>query len=535
MPAQDHAKEIGLESINQEVLKAQLEILGCDWMEGRATGTKGAYMAADYIASMMKLYGLEPGGDMDRTYPSREERHNGVESYQYQSYFQNFNLLKSLPEKEENLRIIIEDKESMKQLLPNARTDFIMNSSVEGISIKAPVVFVGYGYKNEEENYNDFKGVDVKGKIILRLQGYPGVNDENSPAYSKFHEDTRYFEYYLNRQKDEMAREQGAIGVIELMNDYYYRYLTTNDVMSEYTYNENPRPKLSDYRMRLPGENMDDQFTSVLVSERLFNTLINNAEVDIDKYEKEAAYNLKSDSRDIKGLTVEASVQTETELINVRNVLGIIEGEKKDEIIVVGAHYDHMGANDGFVWNGTDDNASGTVGVLTLARAIMATGVKPKRTIVFAAWTGEERGLLGSRYFAENPWGDEINNIVLNINMDMISKDSQGDTLQNQTSMRYTEAFPFQEMTANHVEKYDLNLDIEYRPSERPRGGSDFTPFAAKDIPIMAHMAGFPYTYHTPRDGILDINWDKMENIIKLIYLNLWETANSDEWLGESE
>jgi Zn-dependent M28 family amino/carboxypeptidase len=209
----------------------------------------------------------------------------------------------------------------------------------------------------------------------------------------------------------------------------------------------------------------------------------------------------------------------------------MIEGEKKDEFIVVGAHYDHVGKYNGWIWNGADDNASGTVGVMTIAKAFKATGKKPEKTVIFALWTGEEKGLWGSRYFVREAIKQDMN-IVLNLNYDMIARDTEDDIQKNKAMMTYTKANEgIAEITKKHIEDFEINLDLSYRASERPAGGSDHAPFAQENIPIFYFMAAMHPDYHLPSDELSKINWGKMVNIIKLGFLNTWEFANSDEYL----
>jgi hypothetical protein len=120
--------------------------------------------------------------------------------------------------------------------------------------------------------------------------------------------------------------------------------------------------------------------------------------------------------------------------------------------------------------------------------------------------------------------------MILNLNFDMISRDSRDDSLGVKCSMVYTKKYSIlKEMTDKHNEAYELELEISYRPADRPRGGSDHTPFAQKDVPVFYLEAGFPPEYHQPDDHVSLVNWDKMVNIIRIGYLNIWELANS-EW-----
>jgi Zn-dependent M28 family amino/carboxypeptidase len=213
-------------------------------------------------------------------------------------------------------------------------------------------------------------------------------------------------------------------------------------------------------------------------------------------------------------------------MVKVRNVIGVIEGKKSDEVLVIGAHYDHIGASGGYINNGADDNASGTVAVLTIAKAIAATGEKPDKTIVFALWTGEEKGLLGSRYFVSNPT-IPIENIKLNFNFDMISR-YISDNNPNGVTMTYTDGYPyFRSITEKNIAQYNIDIVPDYQPSDDPPGGSDHRSFVAKDIPIMRFKPGHRNEYHTPADEVSTINWDIMEKIVSLSFLNIWDLANN--------
>ncbi len=529
---ENQAIEKGLEAITMESLKAPVKFMSTDFMEGRAAGERGAYMAADYIASVFEMYGAAPAGDMEWTQVSREERWNGKRSEEYQTYFQNFNLVaRNREEMEAELLIRMKTKESLQEIKLQNKVDFVVGAGNLSTAVEAPLVFVGYGYVNEEHGYDDFKGVDVEDKIIVRLPGYPGHLDTSSVGYANFHSDQRYFEYYLENAKNEAAREKGALAIIELREELTdAKALAVNDQLWSNSEAEQPRAPIYSKPLSLPHSEISIDLAEILLSHAAFRLLL--PDVAIEQFERNVANTLKPASREIKDVAVSYRYEISSEMVRARNVLAVIEGEIKDEIIVIGGHYDHLGAADGFVWNGADDNASGTVGVMTLAKAFMATGIKPKRTIVFAAWTAEERGLWGSRYFVEHPYGDDISKVVLNINLDMISKNSMNDSLGNNAGLVYTAANSMlEELSEKHIAAEGLNLIMRYRPSESPSGGSDHAPFAQKGIPVMFHMGGFPVTYHTPKDGHDDINWEKYRDIVKLVFLNAWHMANEDDWL----
>lgn len=210
------------------------------------------------------------------------------------------------------------------------------------------------------------------------------------------------------------------------------------------------------------------------------------------------------------------------------NVMARIEGKNPNEIVVMGAHYDHLGVDpllDGDkIYNGADDNASGVSAVLQIARAFLESGVKPERTIIFALWDGEEKGLLGSEHFVLTY--SDLSKIKGYINFDMIGRNNN-EAKPKHVVYFYTEAHPaFGEWLKNDVEKYGLQLEPNYRPWDRPIGGGDNGSFAKRDIPIIwYHTDGHP-DYHQPSDHADRINYEKVVEITRAAYLNLWNMAN---------
>ena len=192
----------------------------------------------------------------------------------------------------------------------------------------------------------------------------------------------------------------------------------------------------------------------------------------------------------------------------------------------MGAHYDHVGFGNGYIWNGADDNGSGSVGVMTIAKAIMATGEKPEISIVFAFWTAEEEGLLGSRYYVRNP-DLPLANLKLNMNFDMISRYISDDE-PNKVTMTYTSSFPlFRDITVRNLEKYGIELIVDYQPSSNPPGGTDHRSFVEAGIPIIRFKPGHREEYHTPMDETGTVDWDIMEKIIRICFLDAWDLANT--------
>ena len=218
--------------------------------------------------------------------------------------------------------------------------------------------------------------------------------------------------------------------------------------------------------------------------------------------------------------------------LSMKNILGKIEGKNPNEYVIVGAHYDHLGFDpmlDGDqIYNGADDNASGVSAVLQIAKAFKATGVQPERTVIFAFWDGEEKGLLGSKYFTQTY--PEIGKVKGYLNFDMIGRNND-EANPTHVVYFYTESHPaFGDWLKNDIKKYNLNLTPNYRPWDKPIGGSDNGPFALLGIPIIwYHTDGHP-DYHMPSDHVEKINWSKIVDITKASFLNMWKMANEESF-----
>ena len=205
--------------------------------------------------------------------------------------------------------------------------------------------------------------------------------------------------------------------------------------------------------------------------------------------------------------------------LEMNNILCKIDGKNPDEFVVVGAHYDHLGFDPALegdnIYNGADDNASGVSAVLQLVKAFLATGVRPERTVIFAFWDGEEKGLLGSEYFVQTFPG--ISRVKGYLNYDMIGRNAD-ESNPGYLMYFYTEAHPvFGDWLKDSVE-------------DRPVGGSDNASFALRDVPVIwYHTAGHP-DYHMPGDHTDRINWNKIVDITKASFISAWNLANEKEY-----
>jgi hypothetical protein len=503
----------GMQSINADALKAQLGFLSSDWMEGRESGEKGEYMAADYIASMLRLCGIKPAGD----YQAARGPVNNPEKGE-RTYFQNFILLKTLPGDEQVLKIKSTEDKTVKSVNLALNVDFSLYPSEKSIEIEAPVVFAGYGYINDSLKYNDFGKLDVKGKFILKIAGLPDFIsksiDRDKAASIRGEMEAKY-------------KEMGAIGILEYDPDAVVAGRPERKDFMNLSPSEGvPSQGKPHARFSIPGKKSADNLIRITLSAKSANEILNGSGIDAEICRTRSDKREKYSIQELRDRSVYLKSTVKTSQIAVRNILGIVEGKNPGKYIVLGAHYDHIGMGNGYIWNGADDNGSGTVAVMTIARAIMSTGEKPETSIIFALWTSEEEGLLGSRYYVRNldfPVGD----LKLNMNFDMISRYISDDEPKKVT-MTYTSSFPlFREITEKNLEKYKIDLLVDYQPSANPPGGTDHRSFVEAGVPVIRLKPGHREEYHTPRDEAGTVSWDIMEKIIKICFADTWDLANA--------
>lgn len=245
------------------------------------------------------------------------------------------------------------------------------------------------------------------------------------------------------------------------------------------------------------------------------------------------AYRADSQSKDSKRYTVVDSVIHRLKAqphhrLEMANVLGMIKGKKPNEVVIVGAHYDHLGMDEYLhgdqIYNGADDNASGVSAVLQLAKAFKTSGKQPERTIIFAFWDGEERGLLGSKYFTDQC--DFRHQIKAYLNYDMIGRNNRPDEPEYFVYF-YTASNPiFGTWLKEDISKHKLALKPDYRAWDNPIGGSDNASFAIHKIPIVWFHTDVHPDYHKPTDHTDRLNWNKIVEISKASFLILWKLAN---------
>ncbi|HPW16846.1 MAG TPA: M28 family peptidase [Candidatus Aminicenantes bacterium] len=399
----------GLASITGRDSRTLVTCLASDLLEGREAGSRGYRLASDFAASLFALWGIEPAGDA----ADGEER----------GYFQDV-VMKEYTD----LGCAIEwrtgtpDGGAVRSFKEHADLEnYYLNRVPETVS--GPVVFAGYGLREEAVGYDDLSGVEVKDKIVMILDEVPGAGDPASPfAKDKLKEKYRTYASWVGRlAKANAVAKLGPKAVLVVRNT-----LDGRDIYPEMGRVEDDERPVIDEPTRLvvlPGTKRGGG--AICITREMADAILALAGQSVESLKAKIASRWRPVSFEIGGgtLTVRTTAGDER-LLRCRNVIGAITGSDpslKEQAVVVGAHLDHLGKRGPYVFNGADDNASGAAGVLEIARAVAAQARKPKRTTVFCLWTGEEHGLLGSTHYVRHP-AFPMSGTTAYLNLDMIGR-----------------------------------------------------------------------------------------------------------------
>jgi hypothetical protein len=487
----------GLQSelVSAEYLKANLTYLASDEMEGRETAQRGERLAGQFIAAELEKYGVS-------VFPGSE------------SWFQEVPL--QVTRFSDSSFITIQDAAGEALTSLQYMTEFAgITRGAVAIDTTLPLVFAGYGIKADEYGYNDYSGMDVSGKAVLVFPGEPVSGDSSFFAGDK---DTKYSG---TRSKIATAREQGAAALLVVSSgEFEFGWERLRGFFA------GDRLSLAGAPEKQPESNMavivlrSDALKKVLKGTRFSYQQIDSlasAEAEIPHFflTRRARIHLPLD-RDNS--------------VTGRNVLGYIEGSDpalKNELVTMGAHYDHIGVSGGQVNNGADDNGSGTTALLEVAR-LFASQPAPKRSLLFAFYTGEEKGLLGSKYLAEN--FDDIDRVMVNINMDMVGGGATDSVYCIGSAKLSSELYDLVNETNDAGDGLVLNYKFD-DPDDPNRlyYRSDHYNFAKQNVPVVFFFDYFMDYYHSPADDIGTINFEKLRRVTDLIYRVSKAAANRSQ------
>ncbi len=562
VPPPDKAKA-GFESITAKDSITLLTYLSSDLMEGRETGTRGYQLAAEYAASLMALWKVQPGGD--KPAPAFNPRSAGPGSPAAppapRSYLQTFSLKES---RDVETTISLETRMGAltKSRAFQPGQDFTgMTSTPESLS--GPLVFAGYGITEKSIGWDELKNLDLKGKIVLILSEAPGKDDPKSPFQANKELKEKYFPAGpaapfrrmgggFNKASEIAKLGPAAILVVDNSGkdaDLFNRLGTPRTEGDDRPIIHEPRR-----RMTIPGAAARMPWESsptISISREMANAILEPTGQKIDDLKAKIESASKPASMDIPGARLTIATTAKTGLVQACNVVGYVEGSDpalKDEVVVIGAHLDHLGVRGEYVFNGADDDGSGSVGVLNVARAFALNSLKPKRTVVFCLWTGEEEGLLGSRYYVQNP-PFPIAKTVAYFNLDMISRPYDDQSVSRMA--RWFGVQPGDEIfkrikpadflpvsfsagaglgDALRAADQSVGLQVllrEQQPSgERGGGGSDHSSFSAVKVPWYFAITAMTEDYHQTSDSVEKVSGESIEKVSRLAYLTLFALAD---------
>jgi Zn-dependent M28 family amino/carboxypeptidase len=510
------------ESIRQEDLRADLFFLAGDSLRGRLTDTEENRAAADFIRSRFERMGLKPAGPGN-------------------SYFQPYNLMVATLGDGNALDVVAAAGDGPVRQLRAGQEFYPHRVSASGRA-SGPVVFAGFGISAPHLQYDDLTR-NLKGQIVLMLDHEPGERDPNS-----IFDGVVTSEPSTAWRKALAAQEKGAAAVL-FVSDVHNHLGTASFEATTRAYWPAPPPRIQNYTLAAWADRI--RIPVAQISPALAASLVAGTNKTLEELARSSETARGFTPVPLPGARIELRTSVDRHTVPDRNVVALLEGSDprlKDEWVIVSAHYDHNGADATQIFNGADDNGSGTVALVEIAEAYALAakdGRRPRRSVLFAAWNSEERGLLGAWAYTEQPLAP-LNTIAAVLNMDMIGRDEEipvgggarfnGFEVQtaesNNNAVNLMAFSKVPDITAA-VEKANSGIALDLRKrydnnSSNLVRRSDQWPFLQRGVAAMGFMTGLHPDYHTQYDRPEKINYVKMEKIARLVHQASWDIANAD-------
>lgn len=495
-------------------LRQHLGILASDAYEGRATGEKGQKMAADYLAARFKALGLV-GPVVGGGSP----------------YLQPFGLVRYAPDGVGQVRVNGKSFTAGRDFVGFGPSPFLQQD------MPSDPVFLGFGI--ETQQYNDYQGREVKGMDVVVLQGEP----TDGRGHFLLSGSKQESEWSSTFRKAALARDKGArsVFIVTFAPDAAFAPMAESmgEALSEpaYELTEQVRQPLTGFML---NEAPPTGIGTYLTSLDMGAALLGIDPQDVGRYVL-TSYQTRQPAQTAPGFTARPfRVQVpQTRLtLGSENVLGLLEGtDKKDEVVVISAHYDHVGIQHDTIYNGADDDGSGTSAVLELAQAFSkakAEGHGPRRSILFLLNAGEERGLLGSEFYTGHPVVP-LAQTITDLNIDMIGRTDK----RHSATDKYLYLIGSDKLSsqlhglseAANANYSKLKLDYFYndpQDEEKLYYRSDHYNFARHGIPVIFYTSGLHQDYHKATDDVDKIEFDKLADRAQLVFFTAWELANRE-------
>ncbi len=457
-----------------EILK-HIKFFSADAMKGREAGSEGARKAADYIADHFEKLGLIPAGDKN-------------------TYFQNFEIPRGFKVLKTSSFKVVKGKRTSR--FPLGKDFSLFSTSAPG-SVDAEAIFLGYGIAAADLNYDDYEDVDVTGKVVVVLRGAPRQHDSKSP----FGNADAMRRYGSLEAKLETATGAGAAALV-VMNDPASVKKTRKDKL------DGDPGKTSG---KIPFVHLTAKSGSRLLS--MGKMRLSSAQSIIDK-------TMKPLVRPIKDVKIRINADLEKKVLKVRNVAGLLLAtgeEKTDEVLVVGAHFDHVGLGEfgsrggskalGKVHNGADDNASGTAGLLEIAAFLPPHAWELRRDVLFLSFAAEEMGLLGSKHYVKEPLVP-LSRTAAMVNLDMVGRLKRQELFVG--GVGTSPVFP------KILTEQNRKVRVPLQFGEGGIAPTDSATFYRKRIPVLFFFTGLHKDYHLPGDDWNKIDAGGEEKIVRL-------------------
>ena len=507
----------GFQRIRESDLRADLGFLASDATQGRMSLQPGDEVAAQWIAAEFAKAGLEPAAQ---------------DTSGRASFFQDVPLIEYRPDRDKNFVSLSRAGQTRTWKTPD-----LLGGYHDDVVVSTSVVFAGYGITAPGLDYDDYRNLDVRGKIVLIFEHEPQEND----ARSRFN-GTGNTRYATNRVKGLIAQAHGAVAVLIL-----------GEPNRQHPSNLERIARIGGSVTRsvpIPGQilvNDELHIPVVTVSDAFGRELLASAGETPQALQSAIDQDLSNHSTELKDSQVTLHLENRSRTTGVtQNVAGLLKGtdpKLAPDTIIISAHHDHDGAipnaaGGSDIWHGADDNGSGTVGVVELARAFGANAARPKRSILFVVFAAEERGLLGAYYMAAHPLRP-LETTRAMINFDMIGRDESPSEQTNglidipaDTSNRlnligaaYSPDYQRTVAAANRAVGLDLDERFDHENALNVFFRSDQFPFVLHDVPAFWWFTGFHPDYHHITDSADKIDYRKMAKILRLAYLSAWGFA----------
>ena len=466
--------------ISEEELFQHINFLASDSLKGRFPGTPEGKIAAEYIEAQLKGFGLKLLGEKG---------------------FQYFDVFTSVTAGENNSL-------SFEGFDGEVNKDFAPFPFSGNVTLRSAVVFAGYGFDIKKINWDDYADHDVSGKWVMLLRGDPEIDSLNS-SFAEFSDD---------RDKVMLAKDKGAAGVI---------FVSGVEMDTE--------DQLVSMELRQGSAGIP----AIHIKREIANMILKNSGTTIEDLEEILNKTRKSNTFKID-LDINASTDVSLSKVKTQNVIALLEGNDpvlKNEFILIGTHYDHLGIGGRgtssrvpdtiAVHYGADDNASGVSAMIELAEKLAANKENMLRSIIFMAFGAEEMGIVGSKFFTENPLVD-LSRIKVMINIDMVGRLKEDSILQIGGTGTSLEG-------ESILKDYAIGRDFNLALSPEGYGPSDHASFYGKDIPVFFFSTGAHIDYHTPGDNIEKINFKGLKSISDYIFNVTMDIANRDSYLTFQE